>query len=324
MLAVRYGVDITGVMRIIGWLMELYEKGIITAEDTDGIPMEWGNQEAIVGTLRKIAFREGFGDVLADGMLPAAARIGRGAIEYANHMKGLPMYEPFAPDTVIPQKGTALAMAMSSRGDTMRARTAVFVEELELMKLIADEKTAAEDKKARIQKVKEIAGSEKAASPEEYEGKPEITVYIEDAVIIADCLSVCKHPGAFLSFPFDEKTQAALLSAGTGIETSAGKLFEFAKKVRNLERAFCAREGMTRDHDSLPKRFMDRPLEEGPHKGWMLKSSEFEKMKSKYYTLRGWDIDTGIPTRETLEQTGLEDIAQDLEKRGKLPAKASE
>lgn len=56
----------------------------------------------------------------------------------------------------------------------------------------------------------------------------------------------------------------------------------------------------------------------------MLKSSEFEKMKSKYYALRGWDIDAGIPTRETLEQTGLGDIAQDLEKRGKLPTKASE
>ncbi len=322
LLAVRYGIDISGAMRIIAWLMELYEKGIITAEDTDGIPMEWGNREAIVGMLRKIIFREGFGDVLADGMLPAAARIGRGTIEYANHMKGLPLYEPFAPDTVIPAKGSALAMAMSSRGDTMRARAAVFVEEMELMKMLADEKTAAEDKEARLQKVKEIAGTEKAASPEEYEGKPEIVVCTEDAVIIADCLSVCTHLGTFNFCPFDEKTQAALLSAGTGIETSVEKLFEYAKRVRNLERAFCAREGMTRDHDSLPKRFMDHPLEEEPHKGWVLKSSEFEKMKSKYYTLRGWDITTGIPTRETLEQTGLGDIAQDLEKRGKLPTEA--
>ena len=299
-LAVRYGIDIVGTMRIKAWLMELYEKGIITAEDTDGIPMEWGNQEAMVGMLRKIAHREGFGDVLADGMLPAAAKIGRGAIEYANHMKGLPMYEPFTPDTAIPAKGTALAMAVSSRGDTMRARTAVFVEELELMKLIADEKTAAEDRKARLQKVKEIAGTEKAASPEEYEGKPEITIYIEDIIIIADCLSICKHLGVFNFFPFDEKTQAALFSAGTGIETSVDKLFEFAKRVRNLERAFCAREGMTRDHDSLPKRFMDRPLEQEPHKGWVLKSSEFEIMKSKYYALRGlgcchWDSNSGNP-----------------------------
>ena len=106
--------------------------------------------------------------------------------------------------------------------------------------------------------------------------------------------------------------------------TSVERLFEFAKRVRNLERAFCAREGMTRDHDSLPKRFMDHPLEEGPHKGWVLKSSEFEKMKSKYYTLRGWDIATGAPTRETLEQTGHGDIGQDLEKRGKLPTIVSE
>jgi aldehyde:ferredoxin oxidoreductase len=255
-------------------------------------------------------------------MLSAAAKIGRGAIEYANHMKGLPMYEPFKPNDAIPAKGTVLAMAVSSRGDTMRGRTAALVEELDLMQLIADEKTADEDRKARLQKAKEITNTEKATSPEEYEGKPEIVIYIEDVIALADCLSVCKRTTTLTFSPCDEKTQAALISAGTGVPINVERLFEYAKTVRNLERAFCAREGMTRDHDSLPKRFMDQPLEEGSHKGWMLKSSEFEKMKSKYYTLRGWDIITGVPTRETLEQTGLGDVADDLETHGKLPIKA--
>ena len=98
-------------------------------------------------------------------------------------------------------------------------------------------------------------------------------------------------------------------------------LFKFAKRVRNLERAYCVREGMTRETDSLPKRFIDHPLQQGAFKGTVLESSKFEDMKSKYYALRGWDIATGIPSRETLEQTGLGKIARDLEKRGKLPKK---
>ena len=99
-------------------------------------------------------------------------------------------------------------------------------------------------------------------------------------------------------------------------------LFKFARKVRNLERAFCVRDGMTRETDSLPKGYMDHPIKEGPFKGSVLKSNKFEKMKDEYYALRGWDIATGIPTKETLKLTGLQDVARDLEKRGKLPVKS--
>ena len=76
---------------------------------------------------------------------------------------------------------------------------------------------------------------------------------------------------------------------------------------------------MTRETDSLPKQLMDKPLEKGSFKGAVLKTSELEKAKDKYYALRGWEIATGIPTRETLEAAGLGDVAKDLEKRGKLP-----
>ena len=314
LLAQRYGVDSVSSMGIVAWLMELYENGIITAKDTDGIAMEWGSKEAILGMFEKIVYREGFGDVLADGMLPAADRIGRGAKDYANHMKGMPLYEGRTAEGIVGAKGMALAVAMSSRGDTMRARTESYEE---------GGLGARSDEAAR-QKAKQIAGTEKAALRAEYEGKPELVVYSEDGIIINDCLSACKYMSSFLNLPFSEKYQAALFSAGTGIETSEDMLFELAKKVRNLERAYCVREGMTRKTDSLPKRFMDHPIEEGPSKGEVLKSSEFEKMKNKYYELRGWDIATGIPTRETLEQAGLKDVARDLEKRGKLPGKSAE
>lgn len=335
-LALRYGIDVVSSMHIISWLMELYEKGVITDKDTDGIPMEWGSREAIIGMFRKIVHREGFGDVLADGILPAAERIGRGAKDYANHMKGLPLYTGSTPESLIPEKGEALSMVMSSRGDTMRART-IELEEAHVKELamlydygeqtlqydeVKDGGRGAEYIETARQRVKQITGTEKAFLRDEYEGKPEFVAYSEDVIIINDCLGTCKMCSTFLDYPFNEKYQAALFSAGTGVETSEDMLFKFAKRVRNLERAYCVREGMTRETDSLPKGYMDHPIEQGDFKGAVLESSKFEEMKSKYYALRGWDIATGIPTRETLKQTGLGDVAQDLEKRGKLSGKS--
>ena len=168
-------------------------------------------------------------------------------------------------------------------------------------------------------KVKEITGTERAFFREEYEGKAELTVWSEDGITINDCLSACKLLSSYRYHPFNESYQAALLSAGSGVEVSEDKLFEFARRVKNLERAYNVREGMTRDNDSLPKRCMDKPVAQGSFQGSVLESSQFEKMKDRYYALRGWDIATGIPTRETLEQYGLGYVALELEKLGKLP-----
>jgi aldehyde:ferredoxin oxidoreductase len=324
LLAQRYGIDIISLMGIISWLMRLYESGIITVEDTDGIPMEWGTRQAIIGMLKKIVFREGFGDTLAAGILPAAKKIGRGSKDYAYQVKGLPLYSPTTPDALIPTKGRSLCIAVSPRGDAMRTmmegREARRAEDIPQLVARQNEKFAAEYMKALQQTIKDVTGTEKAYLAEEYEGKPELVVYSEDEIIIFDCLSSCKLIGApFLNTPSQVKYLATLFSAGMGAETTFDMLVKIAKRVRNLERVFNVREGMTRDGDSLPKGFMDHPLEKGDSKGSVLKSAEFEKMKDRYYALRGWDIATGIPTRETLEQTGLEDIARDLEKSGKLP-----
>jgi len=298
--------------------------------------MEWGSQEAILGMFKKMTFREGFGDVLADGILPAAEKIGRGSIDYAPHMKGLPLYVPFSPEELVHQKGQSLAMAMSSRGDTMRSG-ALAVQEGFVTQgtalLYSDEESANEFIAKTRQRAKRISGTEKAFLEEEYEGKPEIVIYAEDIVIILDCLSACKLCSSFNCGRFSEEYQAKLFSAGSGLEMSVDKLLEFAKKIRNLERAYCVREGTTREMDSLPRRYMDREItytdvnfEDLNNVHYeqcssVLETSKFEQMKDRYYALRGWDIATGIPTRETLEQTGLGDIAQDLEQRGKLPVK---
>jgi len=328
-MALRAGVDVISSMAIIAWLMELYQHGIITARDTGGIPMEWGSKEAILGMFKKIINREGIGDVLAEGILPAAEKIGRGSIKFANHMKGLPLYDINTPNDVIPDKGSALSMAVSSRGDLMKAHAGILgekgmAEKVATMKaeLVGDERIRIEGVAAARQLVKEIAGSERAAFPDEYEGKPELTVFSENLIIINDCLSTCKMTGSYVAFPFTEDKEAAIFSAGSGVETSVEKLMEFAERIRNLERAYSVREGAAREMDAYPQRFMDRAV---PRDGAtsVLKTDKFEEMKDKYYALRGWDVASGVPTRQTLEKTGLGYVARDLEKLGKLPGKIS-
>lgn len=321
LLAHRYGIDHVSAVGILRWLMQLYEEGLITAKDTDGIPMEWGSREAMLGMLKKIVYREGFGNVLADGILPAANKIGRGSEDYADHMKGLPQYSPYMRGNIIPLKGHSLALAISPRGDTMRTMFGreIFNETYKILASRYGEARAVSYANDIRRMTKELAGTEEAALPEGYEGKAKVVVASEDKITINDCTGACKISGGQYDRPFNEKYQSALISAGTGTEINIDALNDCAKTVRNLERAFNVREGMTRETDSLPKGYMDLPIKAGLFKGEVLDSAKFEKMKDEYYSLRGWDIATGIPTRETLEQTNLIDIARDLEKKGKLP-----
>ena len=319
--AVKYGIDIVTTMKMIGWLMKLYEKGLITAADTDGIAMEPGNTDAARKMFFKIVNREGIGDVLANGALAALKKMGRGE-EYAYLVKRMPAYELDTPEEYITRKGEALALAMSPRGDTMKARALLGLQDTRNVILaLYDEETAEKYTKGYRERLKRVAGSEKGMEHEEYLGKPELVIYSEDTIIIGDCLSVCKLCTSYLGYPFTEEYQAALYSAGSGLETSVADLFKVAGRVRTLQRAFSVREGMTRQDDSLPKTFMDTPIESGEHKGSVLKTAEFEKMKDSYYELRGWDVAAGTPTRATLEAYGLGYTADDLEKLGKLPGK---
>jgi aldehyde:ferredoxin oxidoreductase len=306
---------------------------------------------------KKIVHREGLGDVLADGMSQAAERLGGEAKDHAHHMKGLPLYTPFDPPALVtglvkgslgPDMGNVLNAVVSSRGDLMRSRGAWFPDELRFF-AESYQNTTAEDTAANIRRIIEQVNKEAAEAsmapadvikkqveeeaeriaqladgPIALEGWTEGVVHYENTVTIGDCLSACKAMAPMSSNAFDEKYQTAFLSAGTGIETGAATLHEVAGRVKHLERAFCVREGMTRETDSLPRQFTDKPLEEGPFKGMVLKTSDVEALKDRYYALRGWDLATGIPTRETLEAAGLGDVAHDLEERGKLPKKSPE
>ena len=122
-----------------------------------------------------------------------------------------------------------------------------------------------------------------------------------------------------MGLPITPKHLVDLLHVGGGPKITTEELMEASTRVRHLQRAYEAREGMTREHDRLPKSFYRELKSDQESKGKMaLDAAELEQLKDEYYQLRGWNVQTGIPTQETLERYGLKEIADDLEGRGKL------
>ena len=301
------GVDVISISGILAWVMELYENGIISEKDTDGIAMRWGDREAIITMMKKIINREGVGDVLADGFKVAIQQFGEKSADYAMHVKNSPTY---AGSPRFPFIG--LEAALGPRGDYMRA----FVPFARgVIRVQGDPEMSPEEKEKAIKayedQAEKITGIRKAASIMGYEGWPKAILYAETMISIPDMLGICKYMGIGNFQVFDAENQAELFSIGLGRNVSSDEMVTAAIRNRNVERAFEVREGLTRKDDTIPKREFNKEIG-GRYEGVYVDPDKFEKAKDEYYALRGWDIHTGIPTQETLVALGLEDVVKDL------------
>jgi aldehyde:ferredoxin oxidoreductase len=305
-----YGIDVISTSGILAWVIELYEDGIITEEDTDGLVMKWGDRDSIIKMMEKIINREGIGDILAGGFKEAVKQFGKKSEGYAMHVKNSPLYAasprfPFV----------ALETALGPRGDYMRA----FLPFAKgIIRVKGDPDMSMEEKEKIMIKYEEEAerttGTKEVLEIMGYEGKPKGVIYAETMISIPDMLGVCKHMGITNFQAFSPEDFSEIFSVGLGENVSPEELIRAAVRNRNVERAFEAREGLTREKDTLPKREFNKDIG-GPYKGVYLDPNEFEKAKDEYYALRGWDTHTGIPTQKTLVALGLEDIAEDLKNR---------
>jgi len=288
----RYGMDVISASECVSFAMELYQRGLLTKDEADGLDLTWGNSEAVLTLLEKIAFRQGFGDVLADGVVEAAKRIGKGSELYAMHVKGLEIFQADPRGL----KAYALGFAVATRGgDHLRSEPSF---------------EFTEDPEEGIRRF----GVPESAFRLEYKGKGKVVKFYEERSALADCLNVCKNTLVNMEIlPFHQA--AELLTAVTGIPFTEEKVQQAAERVVNLERAYIVREGIRRKDDTLPERFLKEPLppECGPSAGSIV---ELEPMLDEYYETHHWDIATGIPTVEKLEQLGLQDIVADLRWRG--------
>jgi len=288
-LANRLGLDAITTAECIAWAMELYEKGELTKKETVGLELKWGNGEAILDLIKKIAYREGFGDLLADGVKRAAEKLGKGK-EIALHVKGLEIIQADPRGL----KGYGLGYAVASRGaDHLRSEP--FIE-------LSDDP----------EKGMEMFGVPEAALRLAHKGKGKLVRYFENWCAVIDSLEVCKNLAENMELlPFNRA--AEITEAATGFHFKEKTMFEVGERIINLERAYLVREGIRRRDDYLPARFLKEPLPDGNSKGEIF---EIEPMLNEYYAEREWDLKTGVPKAEKLRKIGLGYIIEDLKRNG--------
>ena len=296
----QLGLDIDAAGGAIGWAMECYQRGILTEKDTDGCKLMWGDGEVALELIKKIAYREGFGSVLAEGCARAADIIGKKSAYYAMHIKGQDLYEPCRGAL-----GWCLGTTTSTRGGGHTTGA------------VGDARPGLDVGK---DKAMVIFGVENPHKPLEYEGKAKMVTYMEILHRVNNCLGIC-HMNTIHSDveQIDLPELAELYSAATGWETSVDDLKRMAMKQINLEKAFNLRHtDFDRKHDMPTPRDMSEPIPSGSLAGWKIDEKKFNRMLDEYYELHGWDRETSFPKRKTLEELGREVVAGDLEKIGKL------
>lgn len=282
----RLGLDTIGAGDAIGFLMECYQRGLITRKDADGLDLIWGNGETIIQLLYKLAFREGIGDLLADGAFKASRQMGPEAERLAMHVKGQAV---IAGD---PRglKAWGLGYAVASRGaDHLRA-------------------LAVAEYSSTPEIAKRLWGTEAAADRFATSGKGKLVKWCEDVRVLSDALGICRFMTR-TTFLFAEQL-AKLIPHVTRFEFSPEELAQIGERINNIERLFNVREGFSRKDDILPGRFLSEPLRDGPSKGSVV---DLDPMLDEYYEARGWSLEDGYPTKKKLIELGLEREMQCLE-----------
>lgn len=270
MLCDLYGLDTISTGVAIAFATELYEKGIISKSETDGLELKWSDPEIMIELVRRIALRIGnMGNLLAEGVKRASEVIGRGAEKYAMHIKGLemPAYDPRA------MKGQGLGLATGTIGGSHAISWNKF----------------------------EIMGVPKRVDPFIVEGKAELAKYVQDEMAVCETAVFCK-----LTVNHNLNTPdlySKILYAATGIEEFKNPkyLWLVGERIWNIERAFNVREGIDRKLDTMPDRLLKEPMPREPAKGQIF---ELDKLVEDYYKVRGWD-ERGRPTKEKLSELGL-------------------
>lgn len=287
------GLDSVSAGGTISWAMECYELGLISRDELDGLDLRFGNEEAMIELLIKIAYRKGVGDLLAEGSWRVAKKIGRGTERYVMHVKGqeIASQEPRA------QKSMGLAIATAARGADHLYGFPVLDEvgfEKEIRERFGEEY------------LPEIADR---LNPK-YKGF--MVKECEDYMAVVEAVGVCKY-GTQIPPVFYYQDIVDALRVTCGMDVDVRKLKLIGERIVNLNRAFNIREGVSRRDDTLPERLTKVPAPLGPAKGHVV---ELDQMLDEYYRCRGWDLETGKPTYEKLVSLGLEDVAEDLLRKG--------
>jgi len=270
----RYGLDTISAGTAIAFAMECYEHGIIGKHDTGGIDLTWGNAEAMVAMTEKIAKREGFGDILADGVKKAAEQIGKGAEKYALHIHGqeLGYHAPLF------SRGRCAAYVVDATPGRHTAGVGTSIGENRALGSYPELQTTNQDKEMAYATTSCYAQASAAGG-------------------------VCFFVYMTSDFPFVE-----FMSAVTGWDFSAAEAIKIGKRIMTLRQAFNVRDGIHPGNFRMPERLV-APLSEGPLAGI---TTDVEALKRSYYAAMDWDVRTGKPSQQVLEELGLESLVSTL------------
>jgi len=274
----RLGFDCNEGAWIVGWVMECYEKGLLTAKDLDGLEMTWGNAEATRALAENIAYRRGFGNILAEGVKYAAEHVGGEAPKLAIYTM-----KPNTPRTH-DHRGRWIELIDScvTNSATLETQPA-FIIDLTVYGL--------------PEKLEQFSWQHQSDA----EGKTKGTLIFADSLVVCAFSTRCNVP-----------LLAQAVSAATGWDFSFEEAFKVGRRAVNLMRVYDIRAGHTPDLEKPSPRYCSTPVD-GPNKGISIEP-HLDDMINNYYNLMGWDRRTGLPRPETLTELGLEYVMKDLER----------
>ena len=287
------GLDTHSTGATISFAMHCWQEGLITAKDTDNLDLSWGNADAMIQLLPRIAYRQGFGNILAEGSYRASKQI-KGSEICLKTVKGQEISHLYpGPGTNVVQY---LAYGTAARGAD-HLRGGIMIKVLSLPRL--REAVGGPEAVARLM-----------AEPKSIEGKGVLMALDQDHMAVFNCMELCRTHGVGPDDPEVLGELSQLVSTATGVEMSGDDLMRIGERINNVERAFNIREGMGRKDDPLPK----KPFLIEKETPWGIEGiseAKYQAMLDEFYQFRGWDRE-GIPTKQKLEELRLSSIAEQI------------
>jgi aldehyde:ferredoxin oxidoreductase len=271
------GLDTISAGATIGYVIECYENGLLEKADTDGLEMTWGNAEAIVKMTEKMGRREGFGDVLADGVKTAWERLGKIGTEYAIHIDGeeVPAHDPKCTPGLASTYLLTATPARHTQGSELLPPPGLDLPELDKY---------------------------------EYRGHSENHWKLLTSAEVCNAAGLCMF--GYLCYPIETMLQQIV--AVTGWEMDLEKIYTTGMRIYTMRHTFNLREGLNPLRRNVPGRITgEPPLTQGNVKGVTVDYKTLTKELLEYV---GWDVHTTVPTEESLRKLGMEFLISDMSK----------
>jgi aldehyde:ferredoxin oxidoreductase len=293
----RYGIDCSTAAASIAFAIKLVEEGILKKSDADGLELKWGDEALIFELMRKIAFREGFGDLLAEGPVRMARQIGKGAEDWVTQTRGL---ETTARDPrkrwdtwtmgylINPRGGEHLRVQGPVENLRESAPEGEYLYELGVPPKVAEQADIFPDWKKKIFDFDRNRIS-----------IPHMAAWGQDLINVVNSIGICIRPPVLWSL--GPTIYAGLLTTLTGLSFTPEELMKAGERVTAISRLFNVKAGEKREDMKFGARYYNVPLG-----GRKLDKAKVDEALDKYFELRGWDPKTAVPSAEKLSELGLE------------------